>query len=62
VVGVNTYHFTSHDDLVAGGKEVRFDPRRDWRGMKEWIAVRAGGADWVQLAKEAYKFVKRGKS
>ncbi len=50
------------DDLVARGEGIRFDPRRDGRVMKEWIVVRAGGADWVQLAREAYDFVKRAAS
>ena len=30
--------------------------------MKEWFVVGDGKADWVELAKEAYDFVKRGKS
>jgi hypothetical protein len=50
------------DELVAGGSGVRFDPRRNGSVMKEWIAVRTGGADWVPLAREAYQFVKYGKS
>lgn len=50
------------DDLVGRGQGIRFDPRRDGRVMKEWIVVRAGGVDWVQLANEAYEFVKRTKS
>ncbi len=28
--------------------------------MKEWVVVGAGRAPWVELAKEAYQFVKRG--
>lgn len=27
--------------------------------MKEWVVVRAGAADWIALANEAYGFVKR---
>jgi hypothetical protein len=50
------------DEMVASGSGVRFDPRRNGSVMKEWIAVRAEGAGWVQLAKEAYQFVKYGKS
>lgn len=30
--------------------------------MKELIVVGDGKADWVQLAKEAYQFVKRSSS
>jgi len=29
--------------------------------MKEWVAVGAGTKPWVELAKEARRFVKRGK-
>jgi len=43
---------------VSGGQGERFDPGHG-RLMKEWIAVRAGAADWVELAREAYDFVKR---
>jgi hypothetical protein len=28
--------------------------------MKQWIVLRGGGADWLQHAKEANDFVKRG--
>ena len=49
------------DELVASGRGVRFDPRRNGRVMKEWVAFPAAGPDWVQLAKEAYPFVKHGK-
>ena len=31
------------------------------RLMKEWVAVESGKSSWVQLAKEAYEFVRRGK-
>ncbi|HLJ14992.1 MAG TPA: hypothetical protein VKV15_10885 [Bryobacteraceae bacterium] len=40
------------DELVSGGQGERFDPGHG-RLMKEWIAVRAGAADWVELAREA---------
>jgi hypothetical protein len=30
--------------------------------MKEWVVVPDGTADWAELAKEAYQFVKRAKS
>lgn len=45
------------DGLVASGVGERFDPGHG-RIMKEWIAVEPGRADWVQLAREAYRFVK----
>lgn len=47
------------DALVSGGVGENFDPGRG-RLMKEWVAVGAGKASWVELAKEAYDFVKRG--
>lgn len=28
--------------------------------MKEWVVICRGKADWVELAKEAYRFVKQG--
>jgi hypothetical protein len=45
------------DELVASGKGEYFDPGHG-RVMKEWVAVGSGGASWVQLAREAYAFVK----
>ena len=45
------------DELVASGKGEYFDPGRG-RLMKEWFAAGSGGATWVQLAREAYTFVK----
>jgi hypothetical protein len=47
------------DELVSGGKGDNFDPGHG-RLMKEWIAVSAGKADWVALAREAHRFVKTG--
>jgi hypothetical protein len=29
--------------------------------MREWVAVGPGNVAWVELAKEAYHFVKAGK-
>ena len=49
------------DALVSVGDGKRFDPGHG-RLMKEWFVVRDGKADWVELAKEAYDFVKHGKS
>lgn len=48
------------DELVAAGTGAYFDPGHG-RLMKEWVAVGAGKANWVELAKEAYDFVRRGK-
>jgi TfoX N-terminal domain len=47
------------DELTAAGRGAPFDPGHG-RLMKEWIAVREGHADWLALAKEAYRFVKSG--
>jgi hypothetical protein len=47
------------DALVTDGSGERFDPGHG-RRMKEWIVIRADGPDWVSLATEAYRFVKRG--
>jgi hypothetical protein len=50
------------DELVSNHKGERFDPRRDGRLMKEWVVVEAGGANWVELARESYRFLKGGPS
>ena len=47
------------DALVSAGRGERFDPGHG-RLMKEWVAVGARGADWVDLAREAHRFVKAG--
>jgi hypothetical protein len=47
------------DELVCTGKGERFDPGHG-RRMKEWVVVYVGKADWVELAREAYNFVKQG--
>lgn len=49
------------DLLVRSGKGEYFDPGHG-RLMKEWIAVAPGKAPWVELAKEAHRFVKEGKA
>jgi hypothetical protein len=46
------------DALVRAGTGERFDPGSG-RVMKEWIAVGPGRADWIALAKEAYRFVRQ---
>jgi TfoX/Sxy family transcriptional regulator of competence genes len=48
------------DELVSGGIGERFDPGHG-RLMKEWIAIESHTENWLDLAKEAYKFVKAGK-
>jgi TfoX/Sxy family transcriptional regulator of competence genes len=49
------------DALVSAGAGNRFDPGQG-RIMKEWFVAADGGPDWLELAKEAYNFVKRGAS
>ncbi len=47
------------DELVSARKGGYFDPGHG-RLMKEWVAVEAGKVNWVDLATEAYHFVKGG--
>lgn len=47
------------DELVSAGNGKRFDPGHG-KLMKEWVVVGVGTGDWVELAKEAYRFVKLG--
>jgi hypothetical protein len=47
------------DALVASGDGVQFDPGHG-RLMKEWVVVQNESLDLVNLAEEAYDFVKRG--
>jgi hypothetical protein len=47
------------DELVSERRGERFDPGHG-RIMKEWVTVGPGKADLVELAREAYQFVKRG--
>ena len=44
------------DELVGLGRGKRFDPGHG-RVMKEWIALTGGDAEWVEIAREAYRFV-----
>ena len=48
------------DELVAAGKAARFEPGPG-RVMKEWVVFKGSEADWVELAQEAYRFVRQGK-
>ena len=47
------------DELVGAGKGSYFDPGHG-RLMKEWVAVEVGNVNWVDLATEAYHFVREG--
>jgi TfoX/Sxy family transcriptional regulator of competence genes len=47
------------DALVASGAGERFDPGHG-RIMKEWIVVASGEEAWLELAREAYRFVRQG--
>ncbi len=46
------------DELVAARVGTYFDPGHG-RLMKQWISISPGRAPWVELAKDAYVFVKR---
>ncbi len=48
------------DELVDQRKGSYFDPGHG-RLMKEWVTVEAGRVNWVDLATEAYRFVKGGR-
>jgi hypothetical protein len=48
------------DDIVAAGFGSHFDPGHG-RLMKEWVSVDTGGPPWLELAREAHRFVKTGK-
>jgi hypothetical protein len=45
------------NELVGAHRGSYFDPGHG-RLMKEWVAVEAGKGNWVDLATEAYEFVK----
>ena len=49
------------DELVRQRKGDYFDPGHG-RLMKEWVAVTGGQPSWVELAREAHRFVKSGKA
>jgi hypothetical protein len=46
------------DEMVAARQGNYFDPGHG-RLMKQWISISPGRAPWIDLAKEAYVFVKR---
>ena len=45
------------DELVASGQGEYYDPGHG-RLMKEWVVVTSGKKAWVELAKEAHRFVR----
>jgi len=49
------------DELVRLGKGENFDPGHG-RLMKEWIALDGGTTSWVELAREAHRFVRDRKA
>jgi TfoX/Sxy family transcriptional regulator of competence genes len=49
------------DELVGAGKAGRFNPGHG-RLMKEWVTFKTGESEWVELAREAYAFVKKSAS
>ncbi len=50
---------TRIDELLASGMGKRFEPRPG-RLMKEWLLTADQGMDWIELARQACDFVKRG--
>jgi TfoX/Sxy family transcriptional regulator of competence genes len=49
------------DALVSAGAGTRFDPGHG-RIMKEWFVAAGSAPDWLELAKQACNFLKRGNS
>jgi hypothetical protein len=49
------------DGLVRAGKGQYFDPGHG-RLMKEWVALDSDTGSWVDLAREAHRFVKGGRA
>ena len=48
---------TRVEEMVAAREAEPFDPGHG-RLMKEWAAVRSSSVDWIELAREAHRFVK----
>ena len=49
------------DEIVASGFGTHFEPGPG-RVMKEWVSVDRDGPPWIELAREAHRFVKSGKA
>jgi hypothetical protein len=47
------------DEMVSRGHGTHFDPGHG-RLMKEWVVVGPGKLNWIDLAREAHRFVKEG--
>lgn len=47
------------DELVASGDGEPFDPGHG-KLMKEWVSVSSRKPSWLELAREAHRFVKGG--
>jgi TfoX/Sxy family transcriptional regulator of competence genes len=47
------------DEIVDAGRGEHFDPGHG-KLMKEWVSVPSGKASWLELAREAHRFVKGG--
>src|SRR5215831_11610056 len=45
------------DEMVSRGEGTHFDPGHG-RMMKEWVVVGPGKLDWIELAREAHRYVK----
>src|SRR5262245_47927039 len=45
------------DELVRSKRGDYFDPRKDGRLMKEWVVLRGSRPSWIELAKQAQRFV-----
>ena len=48
---------TRVEEMVVAREAEPFDPGHG-RLMKEWAAVRSSRVDWIELAREAHRFVK----
>ena len=48
---------TRVEEMVAAREAEPFDPGHG-RLMKEWAAVRSSSVNWIELAREAHRFVK----
>ncbi len=46
------------DELVTAGWGRRFDPRKNGKVMTEWLVLTAKGPSPLDIAREAYGFVK----